>query len=62
MMYVANDTGVPILYTVVGGIVAHGTILPGHGKDIDSAGVLTVSLATDDGTPLPAALSVTLTA
>lgn len=61
-MYVANNTAVPILYTVVGGVVAHGTILPGHGKEIDSTQALTVSLTTDDGAPLPAALSVTLSA
>ncbi len=61
-MYVANDTAIPILYTVVGGGVVHGTILPGQGKEIDSTQALTVSLTTDDGSPLPASLSVTLSA
>lgn len=59
-MYVANDTNVPILYTLVGGVVAHGTILPGHGEEIDSDAALNVSFATDDGAPLPEALSITL--
>jgi hypothetical protein len=61
-MYIANNTGVPILYTVVGGPVAHGTILPGQGKEIESGEALTVNLTTDDGAPLPATLVVTLTA
>jgi hypothetical protein len=59
-MYVMNDTDIPILYTVVGGVVGHGTILPGRSQEIESTAALTVSFATDDGTPLPATLSVTL--
>jgi hypothetical protein len=59
-MYVTNDTDIPILYTILGGIVGHGTILPGRGQEIESTAALAVSFATDDGTPLPATLAVTL--
>jgi len=59
-MYVRNDTNVPILYTIVGGVVAQGTILPGGAEEIDSREALDVSFATDDGSPLPTTLTVAL--
>lgn len=59
-MYVQNDSDVPILYTAVGGAIAHGTILPGQGDEVDARAVLNLSLSTDDGSPLPDSLSVRL--
>lgn len=59
-MYVQNDTNIPILYTAVGGVVAHGTILPGRAEEIASTAALNLSFSCDDGSPLPATLTVNL--
>ena len=60
-MYVRNNTDIAILYTVVGGGVVYGTILPGQAQTVDGDGLAeSVSFSTDDGSPLPANLSVTL--
>jgi hypothetical protein len=59
-MYIQNETDVPIFYTVVGGVVVHGTILPGRGAEVESPSAINLSFSTDDGSPLPADLTVRL--
>ena len=64
-MYVKNESAVPIRYTAVGGGVSEGTLLPGQAKEIGPNGgsdgqVEHVSFTTDDGSPLPEGLRITL--
>ena len=62
-MYVRNDTSIAILYTIVGGGVSHGTVLPGQQLEIDAVdGAEHISFEADDAARLPESLLVTLAA
>lgn len=60
-MYVRNDTDIAILYTVVGGGVTHGTLLPGQQVEVQAAGGAEhIAFDADGLTTLPDTLTITL--
>ena len=59
-MLVVNETEIPLLYVVSGGGVVTGVLLPGQRRDLGGERAESISFSTDDGTPLPATLSIRL--